>query len=238
MGLLAVFPGLLGGKTKLVVRPTYKECPILYSVCLADPGAGKSAAFDVVTQPLDESGLRDLIVDRYTQAGLFDHLMNDRHCGVALLISSELGMFLESVLKRQVEGAGERQLFCRLHDGTMWSKVTGNSDRMEVESPCIIIGGFSQPEPFIDTYLNLTSRNDGFPDRLLLSTPPSVALHEEEIDEWNELLSDSYSHVKLSRVYSFVDEFHKASEREYTMSKEAKGVYRKFANEIADKLND
>ena len=54
MGLLAVFPGLLSGKTKLVVRPTYKECQILYSVCLADPGAGKSAAFDVVTQPLDE----------------------------------------------------------------------------------------------------------------------------------------------------------------------------------------
>ena len=232
-----MFPSLLGGRTKLIVRPTYKECPILYSVCLADPGAGKSSAFEVATQPLNECGLRDLIVDRYTQAGLFDHLLNESHGGVALLISSELGMFLESVLKRQVEGAGERQLFCRLHDGTMWSRVTGNSDRMEVGSPCIVIGGYSQPEPFIETYLNLTSRNDGFPDRLLLSTPPSVALHEEEIDEWNELLSESYN-VKLSRVYSFTDDFHKASVREYTMSANARDVYRKFANEIADKLNE
>ena len=41
MGLLAVLPGLLGGTTKLIVRPNYKECAILYSVCLADPGAGK-----------------------------------------------------------------------------------------------------------------------------------------------------------------------------------------------------
>ncbi|KAL9959929.1 hypothetical protein ACROYT_G033307 [Oculina patagonica] len=211
-GLLAVFSGLLGGKTKLIVRPTYRECAILHSVCLADPGAGKSAAFDVVSRPLDECRLRDLIVDRYTQAGLFDHLSNERHGGVALLISSELGKFLESVLKKQVEIAGERQLFCRLHDGTMWSRVTGNSDRMEVENPYVIIGGYSQPEPFIETCLNLTSRNDGFPDRLLLSTPPSVALHEEEIDEWNELLSDLYSN--------------------------AKDVYRKFANEIADKLNE
>ena len=150
--------------------------------------------------------------------------MNERHGGVALLISSELGMFLESVLKRQVEGAGERQLFCRLHDGSMWSRVTGNSDRMEVTNPCVIIGGYSQPEPFIDTYLHLTSRNDGFPDRLLLSTPPSVALHEEEIDEWNEVLVDSYKNVKLSRVYSFVAEFHKAAAREYSMSEDGKVV--------------
>ena len=41
MGLLAVISGLLKGTTKLIVRPNYKECPILYSVCLADPGAGK-----------------------------------------------------------------------------------------------------------------------------------------------------------------------------------------------------
>ena len=169
---------------------------------------------------------------------LFDHLMNERHGGVALLISSELGMFLESVLKRQVEGAGERQLFCRLHDGSMWSRVTANSDRMEVTNPCVIIGGYSQPEPFIDTYLHLTSRNDGFPDRLLLSTPPSVALHEEEIDEWNEVLVDSYQNVKLSRVYSFVAEFHKAAAREYSMSEEGKVVFRRYANEIADKLNE
>ena len=238
MGLPAVIPGLLGGRTRLVVRPTYKECSILYSVCLADPGAGKSAAFDVVTKPLDECGLRNLLVDRYTQAGLFDHLMNERHGEVALLISSELGMFLESVLKKQVEGAGERQLFCRLHDGTMWSQVTGNSDRIEVSNPCIVIGGYSQPEPFIETYLHLTSKNDGFPDRILLSTPPSVALHEEEIDEWNDVLSQSYRNMNLSRVYTFIDEFHKASDREYSMSDDARDVYRKFANDIADKLNE
>ena len=142
MGLLAVIPGLLGGRTRLLVRPTYKKCSILYSVCLAGPGAEKSAAFDVVTKPLDGCGLRNLQVDRYTQAGLFDHLLNECHEEVALLISSELGMFLESV-KKQVEGAGERQLFCRLHDGTMWSRVTGNCDRMEVEDPCIIIGAYS-----------------------------------------------------------------------------------------------
>lgn len=64
MGLLAVIPGLLRGCTRLVVRPTYKECLILYSICLTDPGAGKSAPFDVVTKPLDECGLRNLPVDR------------------------------------------------------------------------------------------------------------------------------------------------------------------------------
>ncbi|KAK3734691.1 hypothetical protein QZH41_002107 [Actinostola sp. cb2023] len=114
----------------------------------------------------------------------------------------------------------------------------GNSDRMEVANPCVIIGGYSQPEPFIETYLNLTSRNDGFPDRLLLSTPPSVALHEEEIDEWNDALSQTYNNVKLSHVYSFIHDFHEASVRVYCMSDDARAVYRKYANEIADKLNE
>ena len=88
------------------------------------------------------------------------------------------------------------------------------------------------------TYLHLTSRNDGFPDRLLLSTPPSVALHEEEIDEWNEVLLDSYENVKLSRVYSFVAEFNEAAARGYSMSEDGKVVFRRYANEIADKLNE
>ena len=149
-------------------------------------------------------------------------------------------MFLESVLKKQVEGAGERQLFCCLHNGTMWSRVTENSDRMEVEHPCIIIDGHSQPEPFSETYLSLTSKNknNGFPDRILLSTPPSMALHEEDIDEWNEVFSKSYQNLNLSRVYKFIDSFHKASVREYSKSDEAKNVYCKFANDIADKLNE
>ena len=147
-------------------------------------------------------------------------------------------MFLESMLKKQVEGAGERQLFCCLHDGSMWSRVTGNSDQMEIANPCIVIGEYSQPEPFIEMYLNLTRRNDGFPDRLLLSTPPLVALHEEEIDEWNDVSAQSYGNVKLSRVYKSVAEFHKTKPREYTMSFAAKEAYRKFANEIADKLNE
>ena len=52
------------------------------------------------------------------------------------------------------------------------------------------------------------------------------------------MLAQSYRNVKLSRVYSFVAEFHKAAEREYSMSDDAKVVYRKYANEIADRLNE
>ena len=39
-------------------------------------------------------------------------------------------------------------------------------------------------------------------------------------------------------MYKFVAEFHKATQRAYTMSFAAKKAYRKFANEIADKLNE
>lgn len=97
-------------------------------MCIADPGAGISSAFDVVSQPLDKCRFCDLIMDCYTQAGLFDHLLNGRHDRVTLLIRSELGMFLESILKKQVEGADKWQLFCHLHNSTMWLRVTGNSD--------------------------------------------------------------------------------------------------------------
>ena len=55
-----------------------------------------------------------------------------------------------------------------------------------------------------------------------------MALHEEEIDEWNEVFSESYKNLNLSRVYKFIDSFHKVSVREYTMSDEAKKVYCKW----------
>ena len=70
----------------------------------------------------------------------------------------------------------------------MRTQVIGNSDHLEVANPCII-GGYRQPEPFIDTYLNLTSENDGFPDCIMWSRPPSVTLHEEEIDKLNNVWS-------------------------------------------------
>ena len=52
------------------------------------------------------------------------------------------------------------------------------------------------------------------------------------------MLVDSYQNVKLSRVYRFVAEFHKAAAREYSMSEDGKVVFRRYANEIADKLNE
>lgn len=237
MGLLAIIPGLIGSGGQLEVRKNYAEPASLFSISLADPGAGKSPAHSLLTRELCKANLSHLIIDRYTQNGLFDHMMNND--GVAIMFDAEMGMFLENVLKKQSEGTGERQLLCKLYDCTAWSKVSGNQDRMEIPHPVPVIGGYSQPDTFIKTFIQLMERNDGFPDRFLLETPKPISLHEEEIDEWEEVLSTSYSHVRLAETFEFIYKIHNSGEQKtYLMSKEALLSYRSFSNDISDRLNE
>jgi hypothetical protein len=65
-----------------------------------------------------------MIVDDYTRQGLFKHLKD--HGGRALVAQEEMTAFFDLVQKRQLEGSGERQLYCRLYDGGKWIKSTGN----------------------------------------------------------------------------------------------------------------
>ena len=82
---------------------------------MAEPGAGKSQAFRLaVIDPLKSmDGCMDsILVDNFTRRGLFKHLQ--RNGGKNFLAYEELTQSFDQVQKRQLEGTGERQIFCQL----------------------------------------------------------------------------------------------------------------------------
>ena len=63
-----------------------------------------------------------MLVDDYTKRGSQKHI--PEHNGQTLIAQEELGAFFDLVHKRQTEGLGERQMYCRLYDAGQWSSVT------------------------------------------------------------------------------------------------------------------
>ena len=128
IGALVTTAILMGPKSFIKVRDTYKEPTNLYAICIGFPGSGKSQAYRMtVAEPIQRltSPLSTILVDDYTKKGLFRHLQN--HDGRALLAHEEMGSFFDLVHKRQLEGNAERQLYCRLYDGGQWISSTGIS---------------------------------------------------------------------------------------------------------------
>ena len=129
IGAIAATAAIMGPSTHVKVRETYLEPMSLYAICIADPGSGKSQAFSLsVRQPL--AGLvqeekREMMVDDYTRQGLFKHLADRK--GHALIAQEEMTAFFDLLQRRQQEGQGERQLYCRFYDGGDWIKNTGKT---------------------------------------------------------------------------------------------------------------
>ena len=65
----------------------------------------------------------NILVDEYTRRGLFRHLQQNSGCG--LLAYEELTSFFDQVHRRQLEGSGERQMFCRSYDSGRWTSSVG-----------------------------------------------------------------------------------------------------------------
>lgn len=175
IGAISVVSTLMGPKTKLKIRDRYSEPCNLFTVCLSEPGAGKSQAFEIsVETPLKHLAqpAQSVVVHDFTRKGLFQHLV--AHQGRALLAHSEMSSFYELILQKQQEGSGERQLFCRLYDGNAeWTLTSatgsGEGEKREVLSESsLALGGFTQPEPFMQLFKPLAKTKDGFLDRILM----------------------------------------------------------------------
>lgn len=126
VGALVTTAVLMGPRCYVKVGEFYREPTNIFAICVGYPGTGKSQAHGMtVREPLHSlpSPLSSILVDDYTKKGLFLHLQ--KHDGRALLAHDELGAFFDLVQKRQLEGNGERQLYCRLYDGGQWVSSTG-----------------------------------------------------------------------------------------------------------------
>ena len=105
----------MGPECTFTVRDRHQEQCNLFTLCLCEPGKGKTQAYKIAVESPLQKIPSPILIHHYTAKGLFDHLKT--RDGRALLCHAEMSSFLETLIKRQTEGNGERQMFCQLHDG-------------------------------------------------------------------------------------------------------------------------
>lgn len=203
LGALTVTSCLMGPDCVFEVRQRHQEPCNIFTACLCEPGTGKTQAYKVAIEAPIQSLPTKVLVHDYTSKGLFEHLKT--RGGRALLCHAEMTSFFENLLKRQTEGNGERQMFCRFHDGNSMiirtshgrssTKQTSSTtvpqpqdEREELGNTCLAVGGFCQPQPYINLHQTLGLCDDGFLDRISTCIVESVILKEREVERWNEIL--------------------------------------------------
>ena len=141
-------------------------------------------------------GLACLVQD-FTWRGLFQHLKV--HDGRALLAHSEMSSSYDLILKKHQEAQGERQLFCRLYDGTAeWALTSATSNandgkgkrkwREVLPGNALTLSGFTQPGPLLQLFMSLAKAKDGFLDRILICSIKPRLLHE--VETWCKKLDE------------------------------------------------
>lgn len=163
----------------------------IYSYSLRYRCSYKSTAYKIaVDDPLRElsAKVRGLAVQDYTRKGLMHHLVE--HSRRAIIVYPEMSEFLDLVLKKQNDLSGERQLYCKLFDGSKWTdtRIGKEGNRIEVENLCVSVGGFAQSSVYLDQLMSLVNRNDGFLERFLTWVAKLHLLNCDEVRDWGERL--------------------------------------------------
>lgn len=118
--LLSLTASLSGTKTSLETKDGAFTTPLnTYTLCICDPGGGKSTTYDHVICPIlerieAEEGLR-IALEQYTTAGMQRHQRESR--GYGFITADEGARFLAHVNAKQLKNEGERGLLCKMWGG-------------------------------------------------------------------------------------------------------------------------
>ena len=130
---LTITSCLMGPECIFEIRERHQEPCNIFTICLCEPGTGKTQAYKVsVEDPLGALPVKILVHD-YMQKGLFEHLSTR---GRALICHAEMPSFYENFLRRQSEGNGERQLFFCYDDGNAKNNQNKPWQRLKKRRRC------------------------------------------------------------------------------------------------------
>ena len=111
-----------------------EEEPVnLFTIVLAPPGAGKSAAFKAgIENPivsLEESIDRPILVEDFTRSGVFLHLKTTE--GLGVFAKDEVHILLEKMVSNSQNKNVDKDLLIKFFDNAQWSVNKGNSSKRE-----------------------------------------------------------------------------------------------------------
>ena len=188
---------LMGPSTIKVDCRIRAETVNLFIICLCDPGAGKSPAFQHgCAQPIrlhvETKEDNVLFVDEFTEAGLFRQL-KAANGHKAIIGKEEASQFFEQILGSLREKSRiDMERMIQLFDGSTWVYTKGDkSARQVIDSPGVSLSGYSQPNRFFPIYVKLKERRDGAVDRMLIYQPLPHRLAARETREYIRKLNES-----------------------------------------------
>ena len=188
---------LMGPSTVKVDCRIRAETVNLYMICLCDPGAGKSPAFQHgCAQPIrlhvEAKEDNPLFVDEFTEAGLFRQLKSTPG-HKAIIGKEEASQFFEQLLGASREKSRiDMERMIQLYDGSTWVYTRGDkSARQVIDSPGVSVSGYSQPNRFFPIYVKLKDRQDGAVDRILMYQPLPHRLAARETRDFITKLNHS-----------------------------------------------
>jgi hypothetical protein len=108
LGSLTVTSCLMGPNCVFKVRERHQEPCNIYTVCLCEPGTGKTQAYKItIESPLKGLSTKILVHD-YTMKGLFEHLGSR---GRALICHAEMTSFFENLMKNKQTALAKGKCF-------------------------------------------------------------------------------------------------------------------------------
>ena len=195
--ILPTVASLMGPSKIKAESKIYAESVNLLMVCLCDPGAGKSPAFqkgcfEPVRLHVEEKKKISLFVDDFTKAGLFSHL-NKTPSHKAIIGKDEVSSFFKQFLTRSDErGKIDLERLIQLYDGSAWVYTKGDgTERQIIKNPGVSLSGYSQPSHFFPIYDKLKRRQDGSVDRMIVYQPLPHRLAASETKEFMTKLKNS-----------------------------------------------
>ena len=183
--ILTAVSGLIAPKTRLRMSAIEEEPVNLFTIVLAPPGAGKSAALHAAVENpiigLEESTETPILVEDFTRNGVFNHLKSTD--GLGVFAKDEVHVIISSMVGKGAGKDMDKDLLIKFFDNAQWTVNKGNSAKRErISRTGMAFFGLSQPESFFAVYEKLVKQGNGLVDRILCCSPTPKRLTCTEVN--------------------------------------------------------
>ena len=241
-GILTALSGLMAPKTKLEMSAIELEPVNLFTIVLAPPGSGKSAALQAgVNGPilaLEEHCDTPVLIEDFSKHGVFLHLKETE--GVGVFARDEVHVFVESLLSSSKNKELDQDLLIKFFDNAPWTVNKGNTAKRDrTPHTALSFFGLSQPDSFLETYRKMAKKGNGLVDRILCCCPLPRRLTRSQLTEQVDRLQQC-SIKNLNSMYEYVYHHHQDTVQPvvYTLSKDALDFFSKQEQQLVDAQNE
>lgn len=241
-GILTALSGLMAPKTKLKMSPIELEPVNLFTIVLAPPGSGKSAALQAgVNGPilaLEEHCDAPVLIEDFSKHGVFLHLKATE--GVGVFARDEVHVFVQNLIGSSKNKEVDQDLLIKFFDNAPWTVNKGSTAKRDrIPHTALSFFGLSQPDSFLEAYRKMAKKGNGLVDRILCCCPLPRRLTRSQLNDQVDKLQRCPIQ-SLNTVYEYVYHHHQDTIQPviYTLSEDALTFFSQQEKQLVDAQNE